>query len=85
MHHCTIAVIKSTRVRWFLECEVYFAIKTTLTIAEKDCQRTDRHLEFYSEGNENTDKLRRILTTFVLHDPELGKQVITIQCLQLPT
>ena len=49
----------------------------TLTLAGKDCLRTDRHLEFYSEGNENTDKLRRILTTFVIHDPELGKLVIT--------
>ena len=58
-------------------------IKITLTLAEKDCLRTDRHLEFYSEGNGNTDKLRRILTTFVIHDPELGELAIVHATLYL--
>jgi len=41
--------------------------------AEKDCLRTDRHLDFYSEDSTNVDKLRRILNSFVIYDPEFGE------------
>ena len=65
--------VKSTRVSRLFEKLYTLCLTFNHTDTEKDCLRTDRHLEFYSEGNENTDKLRRILTTFVIHDPELGK------------
>ena len=49
--------------------------------AEKDCLRTDRHLDFYSEDSTNVDKLRRILNSFVTYDPEFGEWSV-YNCIQ---
>ena len=40
---------------------------------DKDCVRTDRHLEFYSNTSDaNTKRLRDILYSFIVYDHEMG-------------
>ena len=73
----SITQTSSIKTKYFLKLFVYICI-----IVEKDSVRTDCHINYFSneDGNENVKALKRVLSAFVLYDPQLGTYMYACTC-----